>query len=40
VEYSLTHAGQTLQPVLLALAEWGRSTDDTSTTAGASTSNS
>jgi DNA-binding HxlR family transcriptional regulator len=25
VEYSLTPAGTTLQPVLLALAEWGRS---------------
>jgi DNA-binding HxlR family transcriptional regulator len=26
VEYSLTDAGQSLQPVLFALADWGRST--------------
>jgi DNA-binding HxlR family transcriptional regulator len=25
VEYSLTEAGRTLEPVLLALAKWGRS---------------
>lgn len=30
VEYSLTEAGRTLEPVLLALADWGRSATLTS----------
>ncbi len=37
VEYSLTQAGRTLEPVLTALADWGRSHDVSPGTAALST---
>ena len=36
VEYSLTQRGRTLEPVISALAAWGRSVDEPADTPGAS----
>ena len=36
VEYSLTQKGRTLEPVISALAAWGRSVDEPADTPGAS----
>jgi DNA-binding HxlR family transcriptional regulator len=36
VEYSLTHKGRTLEPVISALAAWGRSADEPADAPGAS----